>query len=108
MTPVVILNGSASGGDRAPDSILDRSSPRFNGDERWGLAIFSECPARFSLRAMDKKSKKQLEVLRQRQQNLQRQLAGARRQADDPAEVKELEAEMQKVTQEIERLQKGG
>ena len=53
---------------------------------------------------MDKKQKKQLEVLRQRQQNLQRQLAGARRQADDPAEIRELEAELAKITSEIERL----
>lgn len=53
---------------------------------------------------MDKKSKKQLEVLRQRQQNLQRQLAGARRQADDPREVTDLETQLRKITEEIERL----
>jgi hypothetical protein len=56
---------------------------------------------------MDKKSKKQLEVLRQRQQNLQRQLAGARRQADDPREVTELENELRKVAADIERLREG-
>ena len=55
---------------------------------------------------MDKKSKKQIEVLRQRQQNLQRQLAGARKQADDPSEVNDLETELKKVAAEIERLQK--
>lgn len=53
---------------------------------------------------MDKRDKKHLEVLRQRQRKLQLQLAGARQQADDPAEVKQLENELKSLQAEIEKL----
>jgi hypothetical protein len=56
---------------------------------------------------MDRKSRKHLEVLRQRQQQLQRQLAGAREQADDPHEVAQIEAELKKVAEAIEKLKTG-
>jgi hypothetical protein len=53
---------------------------------------------------MDKKDKKHLDVLRQRQQKLQLQLAGAKKQADDPQELRQLEEQMKSVLAEIERL----
>lgn len=53
---------------------------------------------------MDKKEKKQLEVLRQRQQKLQMQLAGVRKQADDPSEIRQFEEALKKIDVEIQRL----
>ena len=53
---------------------------------------------------MDKKDKKHLEVLRQRQQKVHLQLSGARQQADDPAEIKQLELEMKTIQGEIELI----
>jgi len=53
---------------------------------------------------MDKKAKKRLEVLRKKTDTLQQQIAGARQQEDEPGEVKRLEAEMQAVKAEIEKL----
>lgn len=43
---------------------------------------------------MDKKSKKKLEVVRQRLQIVRQQLAGARKQDDTPGEVERLEREL--------------
>lgn len=53
---------------------------------------------------MDKKSKKQIEVLRPRLQRLQQQLAGATKQCDDPAEVERLKKEIATTHAELERL----
>ena len=41
---------------------------------------------------MDKKSKKRLEVVRKKVQNLKMQLSGAKQQDDEPGEVARLEA----------------
>ena len=57
---------------------------------------------------MDKKAKKHLEQLRQRQQALQRQLSGARKQMDDPREVAALVEELKRVDQEIAKLKASG
>ena len=43
---------------------------------------------------MDKKAKKKLDVINKKVQQLQRQLAGARRQDDEPGEVERLEKEI--------------
>jgi|TARA_B110000467_G_C18211093_1_gene417468 hypothetical protein len=43
---------------------------------------------------MDKKSKKRLEVVRKKVQNLKMQLSGAKQQDDEPGEVARLEAEI--------------
>jgi len=51
---------------------------------------------------MDKKAKKKHEVLRQRLQKLQQQLSGARKQMDDPEEVRRLEQDV--ATTEAEML----
>jgi hypothetical protein len=53
---------------------------------------------------MDKKLKKKQDVLRQRLQKLQQQLAGARRQMDDVEEVRRLEREVASTTVELEKL----
>ena len=45
-----------------------------------------------------------MEVLRQRQAKLQLQLSGSRKQADDLAEIKQLEQEMKSIVDEIEKL----
>ncbi|MFT5524843.1 MAG: uncharacterized coiled-coil DUF342 family protein [Pirellulaceae bacterium] len=53
---------------------------------------------------MDKKAKKRLEVIRQRLQALQKQLAGAKQQDDEPGEVAELEAQITKLDEEAKAL----
>ena len=53
---------------------------------------------------MDKKSKKKLEVLRQRLHKLQQQLSGARQQPDEVGEVERLEREIATVEAEIQKL----
>ncbi|HTM53838.1 MAG TPA: hypothetical protein VL175_07390 [Pirellulales bacterium] len=53
---------------------------------------------------MDKKAKKKQDVLRHRIQKLQQQLAGARRQMDDPEEVRRLEAEIASAEAELAKI----
>jgi len=53
---------------------------------------------------MDKKAKKRIELLRKKISDLQPRLAGAKKQLDDPAEVRKLEADMAAAQQEIEKL----
>ena len=53
---------------------------------------------------MDKKAKKRLEVLQTRLHKLQLQLAGARKQLDDPDELAVLERQVSEVSTELERL----
>lgn len=57
---------------------------------------------------MDKKSKKRLDLLNQRLQKLRQQLAGARKQMDDPSDVKRLETEIAQVSAELEKLKQSG
>jgi hypothetical protein len=56
---------------------------------------------------MDKKEKKRLEVLRQKLQTLKQQLAGARRQSDEPGEAEKLEEQISAIEREIERIKSG-
>ena len=58
----------------------------------------------FSHSRMDKKTKKKVGLLRDRVQTLKRQLSGAKKQNDDPAEVTRLEKELASVEQEIQGL----
>lgn len=53
---------------------------------------------------MDKKTKKRLDVLHQRMAKLRQQLAGAKKQLDDPEEVRRLEAELATAQDEAEKL----
>jgi DNA-binding FrmR family transcriptional regulator len=53
---------------------------------------------------MDKKAKKKQDVLRHRLQKLQQQLAGARKQMDDPDEVRRLEQDIAAAQSELEKI----
>ena len=53
---------------------------------------------------MDKKAKKKQDVLRQRLQKLQQQLSGARKQMDDPEEVRRLESDIAAAKAELEKI----
>ncbi|HUG89310.1 MAG TPA: hypothetical protein VML55_00655 [Planctomycetaceae bacterium] len=55
--------------------------------------------------SLNKKQKKQLDLARKRQSHLQQQLAGAKRQLDDPAEVRRLERELAELEQQIAKIQ---
>jgi peptidoglycan hydrolase CwlO-like protein len=54
---------------------------------------------------MDKKAQKRIELLRKKINDLQPRLAGAKKQMDDPTEVRQLEAEIAAARAEIEKLQ---
>jgi predicted nucleic acid-binding Zn-ribbon protein len=54
---------------------------------------------------MDKKAKKRIEVLRKRIADLQPRLAGAKKQMDEPEEVRKLEADLAAAQDEIAKLQ---
>ena len=53
---------------------------------------------------MDKKIKKKLDKCRQHLQTMRQQLAGAKKQPDEPGEVERLEAQIAAVQAEIARL----
>ena len=53
---------------------------------------------------MDKKAKKKLQTLNQRIQKLRVQLAGARKQMDDPEELKGLEQQLAEAEAEAAKL----
>ena len=53
---------------------------------------------------MDKKAKKRMDVINKKLQSLRPRLAGARQQADDPSEIKELEDEINKLEAEAAEL----
>ncbi len=53
---------------------------------------------------MNKKVQKQLEVAKKKLSNLQQQLAGAKQQPDDPADVPRLEKELATLLAEISHL----
>jgi hypothetical protein len=54
---------------------------------------------------MDKKAKKRIEVLRKRIADIQPRLAGARKQMDEPDEVRKLETELAAAQAEVAKLQ---
>lgn len=53
---------------------------------------------------MDKKARKRIDLLNARLQTLRKQLAGVKKQMDEPAEVGRLEKEMTEVSAELEKL----
>ena len=53
---------------------------------------------------MDKKTKKKAHVLQQRIQTLRRQLAGARKQRDDPDELKSIERQLAAAEAELAKV----
>lgn len=56
---------------------------------------------------MDKKTKKKIDVLRQRLTKLRPLLAGAKKQPDDPDEIVRLEEQIASIEAEIEKLKQG-
>jgi len=50
--------------------------------------------------ALNKKQKKQLEVIRKKLNSLRQQLAGEKQQMDDPAAIQRIEAEMEKLAEQ--------
>ncbi|GIS58021.1 MAG TPA: hypothetical protein DCE39_01475 [Planctomycetaceae bacterium] len=57
---------------------------------------------------LNRKQKKQLEVARKKVENLRQQLAGAKTQPDDPADIPRLEAEIEQNLEKIRSLKRGG
>jgi hypothetical protein len=55
---------------------------------------------------MDKKAKKRIDLLQQKLQKLRQQLAGAKKQPDEPQEVKRLESEIAATEAELRKLKK--
>ena len=53
---------------------------------------------------MDKKQKKRLDILNTRITKLREQLAGARKQMDDPQEVKNLEKQLTEAEAELAKI----
>ncbi|MEX2141170.1 MAG: hypothetical protein WD894_18035 [Pirellulales bacterium] len=53
---------------------------------------------------MDKKAKKRIEVLQPKLQKLRMQLAGAKKQMDDPEEVRKLAEEIAAIERELKQL----
>ena len=53
---------------------------------------------------MDKRDKKRIDVLNQRLAKLRQQLSGARKQMDDPDEVRRLEQQLSEVEAELQKL----
>jgi DNA-binding FrmR family transcriptional regulator len=53
---------------------------------------------------MDKKNKKKTHVLQQRIQMLRQQLAGAKKQNDDPAELRSIEQQLAAAEAELARI----
>jgi hypothetical protein len=57
---------------------------------------------------LNRKQKKQLEVARKKLNSLRQQLAGAKAQPDDPADVPRLEGEIEQTLELIRSLKKAG
>ena len=53
---------------------------------------------------MEKKAEKRIELLRKKVNDLQQRLAGARKQMDDPDEVRQLGTDLAAAKDEIEKL----
>ncbi|MCC6124877.1 MAG: hypothetical protein IT426_07945 [Pirellulales bacterium] len=53
---------------------------------------------------MDKKAQKKQDALRKRIQNLKQQIAGAKKQMDDPAELQSLEKQLAEAETEMSKI----
>lgn len=67
-----------------------------------GASLFDSAPEEGE--TMDKKAKKRIDVLQVKLQTLRMQLAGSKRQMDDPAEVQRLEKEIAASEAELAKL----
>jgi hypothetical protein len=68
------------------------------------LSLFTRAVRAERAVAMDKKVKKKAHVLQQRIQTLRQQLAGAKKQMDDPAELKSLEQQLAAAEAELAKV----
>ena len=57
---------------------------------------------------LNRKQKNQLEVARKKIENLRQQLAGAKTQPDDPADIPRLESEIEQTLEKLRSLKSGG
>lgn len=55
--------------------------------------------------ALNKKQKKQLDVAKKKRESLQKQLAAAKAQPDDPADIPRIEGEIEAVQARIDEIQ---
>ncbi len=55
---------------------------------------------------MDKKTQKRVTILREKIQKLQKLVAGVKTQNDEPEELAKMEADLQKMKDELEKLLK--
>jgi DNA-binding FrmR family transcriptional regulator len=55
---------------------------------------------------MDKKAKKRIDLLNSRLQKLRQQLAGAKKQMDEPEDIARIEKEIAEVNGELEKLKR--
>ena len=53
---------------------------------------------------MDKKAQKRIDLLNKKMKDIQQRLAGARKQMDDPGEVRQLETDLAAAKAEVEKL----
>jgi len=53
---------------------------------------------------MDKKAKKRIDTLNQRLQKLRQQMAGSKKQADDPTELRALQQQIAEAEAELAKL----
>ena len=67
----------------------------------WRDPLFHSCNPR---QLMDKKTKKRLEVLRQKVEKTQKLLAAARAQTDEPDEIENLEKQLAQYQTEIAEI----
>jgi hypothetical protein len=81
--------------------------PFGNNDPQFPGVSSSHSEPRLSM-TLNKKQKKQIEAARKKQSHLRQQLAGAKKQMDDPLEVERLKKELAQVDAEIEKIQKDG
>ena len=54
---------------------------------------------------MNRKSRKRIQVLKPKLQRTRQQLAGAKRQTDQPGEIEELESQIAKMEAELKELE---
>lgn len=70
----------------------------------WVLAHNDCAPIPIALPTMDKRIRKKLDKCRQQLQTMRQQLAGAKKQPDEPGEVERLEAQIAAIHAEIAKL----
>jgi hypothetical protein len=64
----------------------------------------ARCFLKISIGVMDKKIKKKIVTLQERIQNLRQKIAGAKKQLDDPAELKNLEKQLSDAETELAKI----